>query len=207
VAENLWKTTYIKMTSTSPIARFPNADGTPLPRDGRGFHSDWPFNTHNHAAFVPEPYSLDAPLHLTVIFMLSPFTPANATLIVPHSHKLGHNYLSAHDPPTDGANLLQPLPTPLVETPGVGSEGSVLMFDSRMWHAAPLHTDPDARVGVGVRYAPWWMNHLPLLHGSVEREAMLYNGEPEANVIYPLPRGVWERMPPEARRLLRVWVD
>ena len=38
VAENLWRTTYIKVTSTSPIPRFPNPDGTPLPRDGRGFH-------------------------------------------------------------------------------------------------------------------------------------------------------------------------
>ena len=42
-----------------------------------------------------------------------------------------------------------------------------------MWHAAPLHTAAEPRIGVGVRYAPWWMNHLPLLHGSAEREAAL----------------------------------
>ena len=76
-----------------------------------------------------------------------------------------------------------------------------------MWHAAPLHTAAEPRIGVGVRYAPWWMNHLPLLHGSAEREAMLYDGRPEANVIYPLPEDVWARMPPGAQRLLRVWVD
>ena len=105
VAENLWRTTYIKVTSTSPIPRFPNPDGTPLPRDNRGFHSDWPYNTHNHAAFVPEPYSIESPLHLTVIFILSPFTVENATLIVPLSHKLGHNYLSKHDPPVTNATL------------------------------------------------------------------------------------------------------
>ena len=205
VAENLWRTTHIKLTSTSPIPRALGADGTSLPRDSRGFHSDWPYNTHGHAAFVPEPYSLDAPLHLTVIFMLTPFTAGSATLIVPGSHKLGHNFLSMHDPPV-GAELPEALPVPLVETPGIGDEGSVLMFDARMWHGAPVHTDTAPRLGVGVRYAPWWMNHLPLFHGSAEREAMLHEGEPEANVVHNLPREVWGRMPEDAQRLMRVWV-
>ena len=96
--------------------------------------SDWPYNTHNHAAFLPEPYSIESPLHLTVIFILSPFTVENATLIVPLSHKLGHNYLSKYDPPVSNSfdnELPEPLPEPLIQTPGVGPEGGVLMFDSR----------------------------------------------------------------------------
>ena len=80
-------------------------------------------------------------------------------------------------------------------------------MQSRLWHGAPLHTAPVARVGVTCRYAPWWFNHLPLLPGSPEREAMLYNGLPEGNSVDPLPREVWERMPPAAQRLLRVWVQ
>ena len=77
---------------------------------------------------------VESPLHLTVIFILSPFTVENATLIVPLSHKLGHNYLSMHDPPVSNAfdnELPEPLPEPLVQTPGIGPEGGVLMFDSR----------------------------------------------------------------------------
>ena len=35
VAEDLWSTTFIKLTSTSPIVRFPSADGSPLPRSVR----------------------------------------------------------------------------------------------------------------------------------------------------------------------------
>ena len=91
----------------------------------RGFHSDWPFNTHNHAAFVPEPYSADMPMHLSIIFMLSPFTTDNATLFVPRSHLLGHNYLSAYA-------AGEPLKPPLEEQQAIGKSGDVFIFDSRL---------------------------------------------------------------------------
>ena len=42
VAENIWRTTYVKVLVTTPITRFPREDGSPLPRDSRGHHSDWP---------------------------------------------------------------------------------------------------------------------------------------------------------------------
>jgi hypothetical protein len=126
VAENIWRTTYVKVLVTTPITRFPNEDGTPVPRDSRGHHSDWPYNTHEHAAFIPEPYARGRdPLMLTVIFMLSPFTRENATLLVPLSHKLGYNYLSSHDPPTNPKTngLPAPLPEPLAQTHAIGPEG------------------------------------------------------------------------------------
>ena len=166
---------------------------------------------------------------LTVIFMLSPFTVENATVLVPRSHKLGFNYLSAHDAPTnhtESNELPEPLPEPLAQARAVGPEGGVIIFDSRLWvsaqlrrdlrnsneardaqHGAPLHTSMEARVGVTIRFAPWWFNHLPLLPGSPEREAMLANGVPEGNNVQHLPRETWERMPPAAQRLLRVWVQ
>ena len=54
---------------------------------------------------------------------------------------------------------------------------------------------------------PWWINHLPLVEGSVEREAMLMDGKPEANVCLPMSRDVWDRYPPRAQSLLRVWLQ
>lgn len=36
---------------------------------------------------------------------------------------------------------------------------------------------------------------------------MRFDGREEANVIYPLPRQVWQGLPPGAQRLLRVWVE
>ena len=36
---------------------------------------------------------------------------------------------------------------------------------------------------------------------------MLANGVPEGNNVKHLPRETWERMPPTAQRLLRVWVQ
>ena len=61
---------------------------------------------------------------MTVIFILSPFTVENATLIVPLSHKLGHNYLSKYDPPVSNSfdnELPEPLPEPLIQTPARAS--------------------------------------------------------------------------------------
>ena len=192
VAEQLWGPRGIKLTSVSPVPRFPGSK-----RDGRYFHSDWPYNTHQHAVFVPEPYPVDVPMHLTTIFMLSPFTEENATWIVPRSHRQSRNYLHLVE------NAGDALPAGLQAIQGVGNEGSVLIFDSRLYHGAPDHTAPMPRVGVGVRYAPWWLNILPLIHGSAEREALLYEGKPEANVIYPMHREVFMQLPTALQQLTR----
>ena len=54
-----------------------------------------------------------------------------------------------------------------------GRAGSVLLYDSRMWHAvAPNRADAD-RVALIVRYAPWWLNLEPTRPGSPEHAAMV----------------------------------
>ena len=58
-------------------------------------------------------------------------------------------------------------------------------------------------VGVG----SWWLNILPLIHGSAEREAMLYQGAPEANVIHPMPEDVWVALPEPAESVPQVAVQ
>ena len=60
------------------------------PGNERGsWHADWPFNQQN-AGHVQAPYA-DAVLHLTTIWMLTPFTADTGTLVVPASHRLGNN--------------------------------------------------------------------------------------------------------------------
>ena len=39
-----------------------------------------------------------------------------------------------------------------------GEAGSVLVMDSRLWHASGPNGTPEPRVAFGVRYAPWWLN-------------------------------------------------
>jgi len=69
-----------------------------LPGNVRGgWHADWPFNQRN-AGHVPAPYP-DVIMHLTTLWMLSPFTEENGgTLIVPGSHRWPDN-------PTGGVEI------------------------------------------------------------------------------------------------------
>ena len=187
VAEALWGR-HVKITITTPVVLFPGGNPT-------GFHSDWPFN-QKHAAAIEAPYP-DTPLLLTVIFMLSAFTLENgATRLVPGSHRIPHNW-SAHY----GENNR---PHHQSEVRVTGAAGSVLMFDSRLWHAPAINHTDRPRAGVTVRYGPWWFNVNPLKPGFPERENMLdAQGNQESNIVYPLPSGVFASLPDEVKPLLR----
>ena len=39
-----------------------------------------------------------------------------------------------------------------------GPTGSVLLFDSRLWHSTSPNETDAPRVALAVRYAPWWLN-------------------------------------------------
>ncbi|MEX0725045.1 MAG: phytanoyl-CoA dioxygenase family protein, partial [Planctomycetaceae bacterium] len=70
---------HVRISFTSAIINEPgNARGE--------WHADWPFNQKN-ASRVPAPYP-DAVMHLTTLWMLSPFEAKNGgTLVVPGSHR------------------------------------------------------------------------------------------------------------------------
>ena len=52
-----------------------------------GWHADWPFNQKN-AGHLPAPYP-DTVMHITTLWMLSPFRQENGgTLVLPGSHRL-----------------------------------------------------------------------------------------------------------------------
>lgn len=190
VAEALWGK-HVKITITTTVVNFPG-------NRPAGWPSDWPFN-QKHAAIVPAPYP-DTPMLITVIFMLVDFTNENGgTLIVPGSHRIPSNWTSDF-----GENNLSPHPS---QTQITGSAGSVLIFDSRMWHAVATNNSDQPRAAVTVRYGPWWLNVNPFVPGTPEREYMVDDkGEPEANVVYPVPLDVYDSLPEDAKPLFRHYV-
>ena len=181
---------YVRISCTDCVINYPGNE--------RGYwHSDWPYNQTN-ATHVPAPYP-DTTMHLSTIWMLTPFSPeTGGTFVVPGSHRAA-NYPSAGG--LVGLDRDAPYPT---ETQVSGSAGSVLLYDSRLWHAVPPNRSDKPRVAIIVRYAPWWFNVNPLKPGFPEREAMLDDqGQEEANIVYPLPAEVFKSLPEEVKPLLR----
>ena len=167
------------------------------PGNERGaWHADWPFNQQN-AGHVKAPYP-DAVLHLTTIWMLTPFTADTGTLVVPGSHRRGDN-------PSGDAGVDPHRPHP-EEVAVEGDAGSVLVMDSRLWHAISPNRSGESRVSLPVRFAPWWLNLDSLRPGSDERERLTAGGLPE-NVVPLVPAEVFARLPEEVKPLFRHWVD
>ena len=179
----------IRITFTSAIINHPGNQ-----RGDR--HPDWPFKQKN-PGHAPAPY-LDRIMHLTTLWMITEFTSDNgAMLIVTHSHLESINPTSADwDGPTD-----QPFNT---EQTAVGTAGSVLVIDSRMWHATAPNTD---RVALAVRYGPWWLNTEILRPGSTTRQQMVDEPDLTDNQVLSLPRDVYDRLPRNVQPLYRHWIE
>ena len=168
------------------------------PGNVRGaLHADWPFNQHN-AGHIPAPYP-DAVIHLTTLWMLSPFTAeTGGTLVVPGSHR------SPNNPSGDnGVDPLQPYPTEMQAT---GAAGSVLILDSRTWHATAPNRIDKPRVGMAVRYAPWWLNLDVLMPGSDERARIVDETGGNENEVAPVAPAIYEALPEAVKPLYRHWV-
>jgi hypothetical protein len=169
------------------------------PGNPRGnWHADWPFNQRN-AGHISAPYP-DACMHLTSLWMISPFTRENGgTLIVPGSHRTTNN-------PTgnNGVDPDSPYPSELLVT---GNAGSVILFDSRLWHCPNTNQSSETRVALAVRYAPWWLNLDLLRPGSDERKRMVDEPGATENQVPPVPAAVFEQLPPNVKPLFRHWVE
>lgn len=162
------------------------------------WHADWPFNQDN-AGHISSPYP-DAIFHLTTLWMLTDFTSENGgTLVVNGSHR-------SNDNPTGGTGvpLLEPYATEVCVT---GKAGSVVVCDSRLWHAAGANRTDTSRVGLAVRYAPWWLNLEVLRPGSPDRQRVLdANPGSTENEVPPVPRDVFRRLPESVQPLFQHWV-
>ena len=169
-----------------------------FPGNPRGvWHADWPFN-QNNAGHISAPYP-DAVMHLTTLWMLSPFSTKNGgTLILPGSHRSNNN--------PSGENGFDPLGTIPGECNAVGEAGSVLMLDSRLWHATAPNRSDEPRASVVIRYAPWWLDTGVLMPGSEERKLMLESTGLSAPEVPPVPLEVYDTMHEKVKPLFRHWV-
>ncbi len=182
--------THLRVSFTSAIINEPG--------NQRGeWHADWPFNQKN-AGHIPVPYP-DAVMHITTLWMLSPFNGENGgTLILPGSHHSPTNPTAG-----DGPRPYEPLPA---EMNACGSAGSVLIMDSRLWHATAPNCSDGPRVALAVRYAPWWLNLEVLRPESDERRYMCDESGKTDNIVPSIRRDVWLRLPERVQQLYRHWV-
>ena len=181
---------YARVSSTSTQINEPDNE--------RGdWHADWPFCPLN-AGHIPKPIP-DAVMHLTSLFMLADFTKENGgTLMRPGSHTWGTNptydYQQRYD---DYQDQIQ----------GEGPAGSVLILDSRLWHASAVNHTNERRVALVVRYAPWWLNLDVLMPGSEDRKRIV--DEPGIfGSSYPaVTQDAFDRMADSAKPLFRHWLQ
>lgn len=182
---------HVRVSYTSTIVSYPGAERL-------RWHADWPFNQLN-AGHIAAPYP-DVIAHLTSIWMLTDFTEANgATLIVPGSHREPSN------PTADnGVDPMAPHPEEISVT---GKAGTVMVMDSRMWHATPANHSGQVRTGLAIRWAPWWLNLDVLMPGSEERRRMVDEVEGGRDNQVPGVRPeVFAQLPEAVKPLFRHWV-
>ena len=156
--KELWGRFY-RVAWTTPLILEPGTTRGPL-------HIDWPFGT----VWLPRSAGIKAPfpdtvLALTTVWMLSPCTRDTVgTIVAPGSHR------SLVDPFMD--DRVDPDTPHATEMHVPWKVGSVLVFDSRLWHTNPEHHGRAPRVTVKVCYAPWWLNLQPLDPTSSEGRRM-----------------------------------
>ncbi len=182
---------YYRISNTGAIANHPGND--------RGYwHADWPYNQTN-AAHIPAPYA-DAVGKLSSLWMLTEFTPhTGSTLVIPGSHRSRTNPSGG-----DGFNRESPHPS---ELQIAGAAGSVMLFDSRLWHCVATNHSSETRIALNVGYAPWWMNLEPTRMGSPEHTAMVVETQGKPNVTPLVEEQVFAALPENVKPLLRHWVD
>ena len=190
LAEGLWGPP-IRISNTSATI---NEPGKP-----RGaWHADVPFN-QNNAGCIPAPYP-DACIHLTTLWMLSPFTRENGgTLVVPGSHRTSNN------PTSDiGVEPTAPYPTEYLVT---GDAGDVVLFDSRMWHSPNVNSSSERRVAIAIRYAPWWLNLDFFRPGPGIREDLERLSGNKQRGVPLLGQQAFDSLAQSAKPLYRHWVE
>ena len=182
---------WVRISCTDAVVNYPGND--------RGYwHADWPFNQTN-AAHIPAPYA-DAVSKLSSLWMLSDFSPlTGGTLVIPGSHRAQTN-------PSGGAVFDREAPHPS-EVQIEGEAGSVLLFDSRLWHSVAVNKSDAPRYAVNVSYCAWWLNLMPTRTDSAEYHQMVVETDGKPNTTPLIPRGVFDGFPESLQPLLKHWVE
>ena len=128
---------------------------------GTGWHADWPFSGDDSYR-VAVPYG-DLTMAVTTIWVLTD-APADtgATLIVSGSHRTHDNPAVAPGYAADAEVASQMLPA----VPA----GSVLAFDSRLWHRMTANTGTERRLWLDIQYVPWWLDVTSMVPGLADYE-------------------------------------
>ena len=184
---------YARISCTDCVINYPGNE--------RGYwHADWPYNATN-ASHVPAPYP-DALLHLSSIWMLTAFNEKNGgTFLVPGSHRWLDNPAAGG---MDDVDQDAPYPS---EMQVKGAAGSVLIYDSRLWHAVASNQSDQPRVALIVRYAPWWLNLNPSHIGKPEHAMMVVETGGKNYESMPLQKEVYDGLPEDVKPLYRHWVE
>lgn len=146
------------------IARTDAGTAAPDPA-GAGWHADWPFSGAQRGAGgdrrAAVPYG-DLAMAVTTLWTLTgaPDAPG-ATLIVSGSHR-------THDNPAVAPGYAADAPVASQMLPAVPA-GSVLAFDSRLWHRHLPADKPS--LWLDVQYAPWWLDLTGMVPGLADYEA------------------------------------
>lgn len=180
------------------FGEFPNISMLTGTINGKGIergeiHADWPYN-QNHQSRIRAPYP-DIVTNLVTMWMITDYTVENGgTIIIPGSHKRNHA-------PKHGTDI-DPMSEYEGETRLIGKAGDVGVFDARTWHAiAPNISDQD-RVGVIVRYAPWWLNLNPLKPGTHDRLHMVESNKGSDPMVELLPKSIYDQLPAALKPLV-----
>ena len=169
------------------------------PGNERGqWHADWPF-IQTLGARIPAPYP-DAVMHLTCVFPLTEFTAeTGATLLLPGSHRRPRN-------PTGEIGVERRAPQE-DEVQAIIAAGSVLVIDSRCWHATAANRSDKPRVAFAVRFAPWWLNLEVLRPNSFLRQRMVGQRNQPDDPIPPMARPVYDRLPDQVKPLFQHGIE
>ncbi len=178
---------YVRISCTDAVVNCPGNE--------RGYwHADWPYNQTN-ASNVKAPYP-DCMFHLSSIWMLTDFSAENgATFIIPGSHNTTDNPSKGDLQDFDHE---APYPT---EANASGPAGSVLFYDSRLWHAVAPNLSNEPRVALIVRYAPWWLNLNPTMIGRPEHTAMVLETGGKNYESTPISREAYTALSPGVQAL------
>ncbi|HAA75658.1 TPA: hypothetical protein DCE37_11100 [Candidatus Latescibacteria bacterium] len=180
-----------RISGTSAIANHPGND--------RGYwHSDWPYNQTN-AAHIPAPYA-DVCVKLSTLWVLTEFSPTTGgTLVIPGSHRDSTN-------PSGGDGFDREAPHP-DEIQISAHEGSVILFDSRLWHCVATNHGDEPRYAMNFGYAPWWLNLQPQRVGSPDHTAMVVEPRGKPNETPLVPEAIFAKLPDDVKPLFRHWVN
>ena len=183
---------YVRVSCTDCVVNHPGNE--------RGYwHADWPFNQTN-GSHIPAPYP-DTTVHLSSIWMLTPFGPeTGGTFLIPGSHR------NTDNPSAGKLKDIDPDAPYPAEIQATGDAGSVLLYDSRLWHAVAPNLSQLPRVALIIRYAPWWLNLNPTMAGTPEHTQMVVETNGKNYESLPVTHEAYSKLPENVKPLYRHWM-